>query len=321
MSFRNKNNRSRRARNPRGGRRARGQLQRQMNNFRQFGRTNYNVSRSFNNNLPSHSINSNSWGFPDTYDVTLVYSNDLNLASSVGEQQMIYEGNNPWDPDPQLGGKSADQYQIFAQAYRYCRVYGSAIEVNYNIINQEGFQVCVTPRAENASSSYEILMTMPKAKTGRFVSLNGMTSWTIRNSCNTATLYGIKNLDYDIANTFSLINGEQSSTVTEPLRKWYWHVAAQCNATQNLLNAALKVRIFYKCHFYGRIYGSVLSSPTNDGDEEIPILVSTPETIIEDPPEPISFSKVQDNIKLYNNNNSVISNTQRGILRKETRVS
>jgi len=253
------------------------------NRFKNMGKANNNVI-TFSNYQPVNATLP-SLGFPDTLDVTLAYTNDLQLSSSVGEQQMIYEGNNPWDPDPQLGGQSADQYSVFASVYRYCRVYGSAIEVNYSVINSDGFQALVCPRAENASTSYEIMMCMPRCKTGRLVNANGMSSWRIQNDANTGALYGISNLDYDIANTFSVINPDGSTTSTEPIRKWYWHVAFQNNASQNSLNGAAKVRIFYRCHFYGRKFASNLSSVTSDGDEDIPVLVdvSDHEVTISDP--------------------------------------
>lgn len=222
------------------------------------------------------------------FDCTLCYTNDVQLQSSIGEQQMIYEGNNPWDPDPQLGGRSADQYQVLSQVYKYCRVYGSAIEVNYSTINLDAFQCVVAPKAENSSVSYEMLMCMPRAKSGRIVQAGGFSSSRILNDANTASLYGIPDLDYDVSNQFSLVNAEQSTSVTEPTRKWYWHVAFQNLASQSALNGAAKVRIFYRCHFYGRKFQSVLDTVANDGDEEIPVLApSGSETSINDPPEPL----------------------------------
>lgn len=240
--------------------------------------------RSVVNYQPSHVTSGRGVGFPDSFDVTLCYSNDLQLTSSVGEQQMIYEGNNPWDPDPQLGGRSADQYDVFRQVYRYCRVYASHIEVNYNIINGSGFQCCVAPLAENPSISYEMLMCLPRAKTGRVVNVSGITSSKLVNGASSSAMYGFNNLDWDISNTFSLINPDLSTSVIEPTRKWYWHVAFQNNASQSDLNGACKVRIFYKCHFYGRKFNSTLQAVTDDGDTEIPVLVeSQSPTLIQDP--------------------------------------
>lgn len=279
---RNFNKRGFRSRKSRGGRRSRNL---RKAGFKNAGSLPQRNIRRITNYLPTHGRATAGVGFPDTYNVTLCYSNDLNLASNVGEQQMIYEGNNPWDPDPQLGGRSADQYQVFAQVYKYCRVYGSMIEVNYNCINSDAFQCTVVPLADNPSISYEMLMCLPRAKTGRIVTTSGISSSMIVNDANTASICGIRNLDYDIGNTFSLHNVDQSTTVTEPARKWYWHVAMQTNATQNSLNGACKVRIFYRCHFYGRKFAANLQSVTNDGDDEIPVLVeSNTPVIIEDPP-------------------------------------
>lgn len=277
-----------RTRNSVGGRR------RQRRNNRNNNRINLGRGRFKNTGTPVNQINSrpnflptqitsNSLGFPDEMNVTLAYFNDLQLQSSVGEQQMIYEGNNPWDPDPQLGGVSADQYQVFMSVYRYCRVYSSTIEVNYNIINSDGFQCVVAPLAENDSIAYEMLASIPRSKTGRMVSVYGPSSSRIVNSASTASLYGTQNLDYDLSNQFSLIN-TGSSVATEPVRKWYWHVAFQNNASQNSLNGTAKVRIFYKCHFYGRKYQPNLSTVTSDGTTSIPILSAGNSTVeINDP--------------------------------------
>lgn len=250
--------------------------------FKNMGSSNVNSINIFRNYQPSHVVSPHSLGFPDEMDLTLVYSNDLNMQSSVGEQQMIYEGNNPWDPDPQLGGRSASEYHTLMRVYRYCRVYGSAIEVNYNVINGDGFQCTVAPLAEPSAISYEMLMCLPRSKTGRIVTSQGVSSSLIVNDANTAALYGIKNLDWDISNQFSLINTSDTAA-TEPTRKWYWHVAFQNNAGQNSLNGTAKVRIFYRCHFYGRKFPTVLTSVTSDGDDAIPTLEPSLETTILDP--------------------------------------
>lgn len=280
----NRNNNAR-ARNRRGRRRRQNRNNNnnstRHNRFKRQGST-INRINLFQNYLPSKVCMSNTLGFPDELDVTLCYSNDLQLQSSVGEQQMIYEGNNPWDPDPQLGGRSADQYSVFMPIYRYCRVYGSAIEVNYNVINQQAFQCTVAPLAENSAIAYEMLMCLPRSKVGRLVNAEGMSSWRIVNDANTASLYGINNLDWDLSNQFSLEN-TGTSTAVEPTRKWYWHVAFQNNASQNTLNGSAKVRIFYRCHFYGRKFQSQLTAVTNDGDEDIPVLQPSYETNINDP--------------------------------------
>lgn len=254
--------------------------------FKNVGSTISRRVNTFHNRQPTKACMSNALGFPDELDVTLAYSNSLQLQSAVGEQQMIYEGNNPWDPDPQLGGRSADQYSIFKQVYRYCRVYGSSIEVNYNIINQEGFQCTVAPLAENDPISYEMLMVLPRSKTGRLVNAAGITSSRIVNDANTAGLFGINNLDWDVSNSFSLEN--TGSSAIEPARKWYWHVAFQTNESQNILNGSAKIRIFYRCHFYGRKFQSQLSTVTDDGDDDIPVLEPGSGGItIDDPPNPI----------------------------------
>lgn len=276
-----RNRRGRRRRNRRGGNQNNISLRR--NRFKNLGKSNNNIVSMYNNYQPTYMLNDRSVGFPDSLDVTLCYYNDLQLQSSVGEQQMIYEGNNPWDPDPQLGGRSADQYSVFASVYKYCRVYGSAIEVNYSVINSDSFQCLVTPKAENASSSFEILQCMPRSKIGRIVQAQGINSSLLKNDCNTASLYGIPNLDYDVANLFSLTNTEGSTAVTEPTRKWYWHVSFQNVASQNSLNGAAKIRIFYRCHFYGRKFASVLTTVTDDGDDDLPILAPSLETLVDDP--------------------------------------
>lgn len=264
----------------------RGSNRRQINQYRNLGKQNNNVTTIVQNYQPIHTVLPG-LGMPDELDVTLCYYDDLNIASGLSSNQMTYEGNNPWDPDPQLGGRSADEYVALSRLYRYCRVYGSAIEVNYAIINSDSFQCVVTPKAEKYSMSYEMLMCMPRSKSGRIVSPSGTTSWTIRNDCNTASLYGIPNLDWDINNQFSLFNPDLSTSVTEPVRKWYWHVAFSTVATQNSLNGAAKVRIYYRCHFYGRKYDANLTSVSNDGDEDIDPLLPSGTTLISDPPSPL----------------------------------
>lgn len=289
---RNFNKRRNITRRSRGGRRNR--------SFRKAGfRNNGSKIRNVHNFQPTHS-SATGVGFPDSYDVTLCYSNNLQLASNVGEQQMIYEGNNPWDPDPQLGGRSADQYSVFQQVYKYCRVYGSKIEVDYNIINSDAFQAVVAPLVDNPSISYEMLMCLPRSKVGRIVSVGGITSSKLVNDVNTAAICGLGNLNYDIGNTFSLINADQSTAVTEPTRKWYWHIAFQTNATQQALNGSCKVRIYYRCHFYGRKFQAVLNEVTSDGDMTIPTLVQSDDpTIIDDPEELVNKQLATDEL-LFN---------------------
>jgi hypothetical protein len=222
-----------------------------------------------------------SFGMPDVLHVDLLWSGIVNMQTSTAQIAAMYEGNNPWDPDPQLGGTSARDYQILQLMYRYCRCYGSEIDVSACIVNGNGFEVSVAALNKSTGVTYDLLQTLPQFMRGRHLTDGGITETRIKNFCSTKTLFGIQNLNWDLDHSFDLDNGESGTSVTEPSRKWYWYIYASSNGSQTGINCSVNVTIRYQCKFFSKKYLSSLSDVTDDGDDTLPLMTGTTVKVID----------------------------------------
>lgn len=254
-----------------------------INQFKRRGSGLVNRVRVCNNFLPSKSMNNEAHGMPDEMYMNLAWSVGTNLQISGAQGAFVFEGNNPWDPDPQLGGTSAQEYQLMINHYRYCKVYGSAIQVNYTCINQASFSAVVVPRTVNVGMTYDVVKSLPRAKVGPLVVNTGTSSARITNDANTAALYGIPDLDYDTNHDWDLDNGESGTTVTEPPRKWYWYIYFSAAASQAVMNGSAEITIVYRCKFYHKRYLDSLQTVTGDGDVAVTEMLSRTTKDITDP--------------------------------------
>ena len=278
----NKNNVNRRQRNIRT-RRRRGlgrNIRRRNQSRRAFLEQRYknrknlklNRNRQIPNERPSIGL-VNSLGMPDDLYVDLVWAGIVDMQTVTAQVSVMYEGNNPWDPDPQLGGTSARDYQILQLLYRYCRVYASEIEVTGTIVNGNPFELAVFPMNKSVGVSYDLAMTLPRVVRSKPLTESGITSTRLVNYCSTRSIFGIENLDYDLDHNYDLDNSENGTSVTEPNQRWFWYIYASSNGSQSGINCALNVQIRYKCKFFSKIYHNTLSTVSSDGDISLPPMV------------------------------------------------
>lgn len=92
-----------------------------------------------NNHFRTGKINQGSYdestGLPETFYTKLKYfennwSYSIPALSTLARAQVRL--NDPFDPYPSAGGKSALYYQFWAQVYRYCRVKAAKITITWN---------------------------------------------------------------------------------------------------------------------------------------------------------------------------------------------
>lgn len=226
-----------------------------------------NMSRQ-RNYRPSVYVNRFSNGLPDEFCVNLVYANQFSVDTVTNQFAFNYEGANPWDPDPQIGGESAREYGFFASAYRYCRTYGSALTADYTIFSGQPVFGVLTPTHDSRGITYTLASSLPRAVKGAAVSLGGITNCRLYNSANTAAILGYPNLDYSLEHTFDLDNGDQGSSVTEPTQFWYWCLYFSSAAGQSGIHVTGSVKIVYKCRFYKKKY---LATLQENGDVDDPV--------------------------------------------------
>ena len=181
----------------------------------------------FNNNdqyvvCPNANRFSNVVLTPDRMFIKMRFAYIVRVSGTVA-QQYVFCGNSIYDPDPAIGGASAEGFNQWMAFYQFYRVHNSSIRVD------------VTPDYTGASPNYSNIRAIvvpsttatwtlsPMAASCSRFARKGHIAWTgkglatITNRMSTCKLLGLRSNEGDM---YSL-SGTSSSN---PTILWYWHI-------------------------------------------------------------------------------------------------
>lgn len=208
---------------------------------------------SKNNNENNYGPNQNRFSnvilSPDRMFIKMRF-NYLFTASSTVAVEYPYVGNSIYDPDPAIGGASADGFNQWMALYEYYRVHASDLKVNVNADysgaspNYSNVRVITVP-----STTATWTLSVNAAATSRFakeshISWSGGGMCVLNNSITTCKVLGIRSNEGDM---YSL-SGTSSSN---PTIKWYWHLLIQGMSTADL-KVFTEIRITYHVELWKR---------------------------------------------------------------------
>lgn len=232
------------------------------------------------NRVPTIYINRFSNGLPDEMYINLTYTAQFSVDLAINQGAIFYEGMNPYDPDIHLGGESSRDYAVLQPIYRYCRCYGSSATLKYTIYAGQPFTAVLSPTLNNFGMAFTLVSSLPRAVTGHAVSLGGISSRSINNSCSSASVFGIPDMDYDLDHNYDLDNREASGSPIEPPNRWFWICYFSTLAGQNGIKASGDIKIVYRCKFFTRKQLATLQEIT-DSDPTTFVDMLPPQKITE----------------------------------------
>lgn len=186
---------------------------------------------------------------PDRVMVKLRFGYKL-AVSGTGTQQYSFSGNSIYDPDPLVGGTSAEGFAQWMAFYDYYRVHHSKIELDVfaDYTAATPMEAVVTTYViPTQSSSYSL--TSDSTNASRYVKKCHV-AWTgggydsVSNSMDTARLIGLRT----ITNDMYTLSGTSSSN---PTVQWYWQCLFR---PMNTLATKLQVdvRVTYTVELFQR---------------------------------------------------------------------
>jgi len=198
---------------------------------------------------------------PDRIMVKLKFAYVLNV-SGVSAQVYTFVGNSVYDPDPLVGGTSAEGFNEWLAFYDYHRVHRSAINVEVtpdysgSAPNQSNVRIFVIPStaatwslSTNSTASARFVKQAFLAWTGRGVA-------KIRSTMQTAKIFG---LHTNTADNFNLAG----IGLSNPTTKWYWHIIfSPMNQSVTDVKVFSQIVINYTVEFFNRKAAIALSIPT-----------------------------------------------------------
>lgn len=198
---------------------------------------------------------------PDRIMVKLKFAYVLNI-SGTSSQVYTFVGNSVYDPDPLVGGTSAEGFNEWLAFYDYHRVHRSAINVEVTpdysgaTPNQSNARIFVIP-----STAATWSLSVNSTASARFVK-TAFLAWTgkglarVRSTMQTAKIFG---LHTNTADNFNLAG----IGLSNPTTKWYWHIIYQAmNQSVTDIKVFSQISIMYTVEFFNRKAAIALSIPT-----------------------------------------------------------
>jgi len=216
-----------------------------------------------NNNFRKGKINQGSYvestGLPETFYTKLKYYENgwaysLPAGSLIDRQQIRI--NDPRDPYPNVGGKSALYYQFWSQVYRYCRVKAAKVTITWVKTQDanDGILVGMVPNWFNGMfNDMDDVSSQPRSK------ISTQLANRIGDSCSMSyyikinTLLGMTELQYD-----SQLPGsdyDTSNTGGNPVKSammdiYFGRLSETSTATA--LSGFFSVKVIFYCKFFQR---------------------------------------------------------------------
>lgn len=188
--------------------------------------------------------------------VKLRYTSPMYLKTltntSVINSMVSVRGNNPYDPQAELGGGQPTYYDNYKALYESFVCYGSKISVEFiatNTSNTIGYQAVVVPSIKqpypisagsvNGANLCEQRYSKHKRFRGSIVQVGS--DPVIKSYMSTKKIWGNSNLNnqYDKVPT-------DNGTINNP---WFWNIIITNDTLTPTISCALKYTITYYCKF------------------------------------------------------------------------
>lgn len=180
---------------------------------------------------------------PKTVSTILTYATKFNLTSVAGAIfQQIFRGNSIFDPDQTGAGHQPRGFDQLATLYGRYKVFRSKLEVMAVTSNNDNggcMEITIIPTIDNSTftgEDPERLIEIPGAK--MITLAPGVESMT-EISMTTAGIYGVPR---SVVNTDDLYS---AVITTNPVRQWYWGIAAQVSDGISTMDAHMYTKLTY----------------------------------------------------------------------------
>jgi len=202
--------------------------------------------------------------FPDVYRCKLVYHSLGQMAGSSGAVQLVFSGNDLFDPNWSGGGHQPMYYDQLCTLYTKWRVTGCKIILKGNAGSSALAYMWLgpamlptgptTPTEAFEQPHYISWITTGNGASGRFKKTM---------SFSTKRMFGVKDISDD----------EYSGQVaSSPVFQWYWVIGCQAVDNTNY-NQWLDVKLIYYCQFEKRdMMGMSVETSAGHGDESTEIV-------------------------------------------------
>ena len=212
-------------------------------------------------------------GFPDRYQTTLSYYQQIIIAPGAQIGQYTFRGNSLFDPDYTGGGHQPKYFDQLSAVYGQYRVTGSSIQLSF--MSNSTNVPCTISLVPNTNiitaTTPDLAAELPRARE-KTVGVNGVMTGVLTHSARTAEVCGLH-----LAGLYD--QDWAATTGSNPLQIWYWNIVAYVFTGSNV-SVDINVSIRYQCEFFDRIDvgASYLKNPEQIPKEQRPyVLHSTPQ--------------------------------------------
>lgn len=195
--------------------------------------------------------------FSDATFVKLNYHTRLYIQAGATPKVYIYELNDIWDPDGQVGGKTAYGQEYWAALYQKFTVYGSKIYaelIGTNAVNAS--QCCDLVYWPTASSTIgsdnDFNSVIPYAKQKIIQLGSGRTNYRVKSYMSTAKICGVDKKRISDDPNFSGLTSVSSTGGASPNNLAAWFFSFQSADRVATIDCILNLKITYYVKFYGR---------------------------------------------------------------------
>lgn len=188
---------------------------------------------------------------PDFYFTKLRYSDWVNIPSggTGGMVDIVYRGNNVYDPAFDLGGLGCVGFTQLASIYNQYRVFASKIEVRAKSISDTTATgdsiMMIIPDRSGSDYTMSLMTTRQQSPHAVCKMLHRVADKAVilKQYRRTKDIMGVKEIDDD--------NYAAPVTGTAPVDPWYWHVMV-ARGDQDSLSVYPGYQYFIKITYYVR---------------------------------------------------------------------
>lgn len=215
-----------------------------------------------NNHFRTGKINQGSYdqstGLPETFYTKLKYFENnwaYNLPALTLLEKSQVRLNDPFDPYPSTGGKSALYYQFWSQVYRYCRVKAAKITVTWNKTQDanDGVIFAMLPNWFSGTfSDMDDVSSQPRSKVStKYVNRVG-DSCSLSYYIKINTLLGMTELQYDSQLPGSDYDCSNASSPTKSAMMDIYFGRLSESSASTALSGFFTVKIVFYVKFFQR---------------------------------------------------------------------
>lgn len=196
--------------------------------------------------------------FADSTYVKLHYHARVNKVVGASPAVYMFALNDIWDPDLQIGGKTAYGQEYWAQFYKYFTVFGSKISINFISIDasvtNQALDVVLWPSASTTfGADNDFNSCIPYAKQKIVQGASGRSGYLLYNYMSTSKIMGVaKKRVADDPNFSGQTVPTSGSGGSGPNSAAAWFISLQSADRLQNTSTTMNIRLTYYVKFYGR---------------------------------------------------------------------